>query len=401
MTHTSPLFRAALALVSLAHLTAPSAAIEFKFRLLSAGLDNSFEPLISGDNVIWIGTQGFERDVYRYHIPSGTRTALTETTTHLGRIDINGNYAAWDNAGVFLCDLATGVTRLIHSAPVTTLGPKISEDNVVWLEGRAQDTQYRIMHYNVDTMNVQQIVGFGNRDDLRISGNDVVWDQRVGEGPTTEEVFHYSLQTGITTRLTTNAIPDSYPEVSEGNVVWQTFDTEITSEVFRRNLQTGITHRLTTNAESDRTPEISGENIVWQGSTGFGAVSNIFHRNITTEVTTRLTNSISHPKDNGVPRVNGLSIVWNTLLDFDGRSREIFFHDLAVGITTQVTNNFYREEFANVFGRNIVFLRERPISTNLWDVYLATPIPEPSVPIMISTCVMVLVFTVRCRKRTR
>ena len=104
------------------------------------------------------------------------------------------------------------------------------------------------MRYNIGTHSTEVLLDYADIRDLQISGNDVVWTQRFSNNPNADEIFHQTFLTGITTRLTTNSVPDIFPEVSNGNVVWQTFDNESTSEIFRRNLQTGDNQQLTTNS---------------------------------------------------------------------------------------------------------------------------------------------------------
>jgi hypothetical protein len=261
---------------------------QFNLTVLSSDLDDSeVLPVINGDNVLWIGRHGSERKMYRYAISTGARTVLTGSSFQINRPAVDGNYAVWEGAGITLYDLSNS-TALPISTDSRALTAQISGNNVAWLEGRPQDSLTRLMHYNIATQTTQQLIGFSSViNDLQISGNDVVWDQRTGSGASTSEIFHFNLVTGVATRLTTNSIPDYYPQVSSGNVVWQTFDTEATSEVFRRNLATGVNERLTNNSESDRTPEISGTNVVWQEGFAGSAVNNVYHRDLANGITTR------------------------------------------------------------------------------------------------------------------
>jgi hypothetical protein len=383
--------RPILALILAGIFTSHALADDFQLRNLSNGLDDSQIPLINGNNVVWIGRQGSTNDVYRYHIPSQTRTTLTDATTSLGSVAIDGNYVVWEDFGIYLHDLSTGFTTTLSSEP-RSRGPRISGNNVIWQEGRPEDSLARLMNYRIDSTSTQQLAGFGDRSDLRIDGIDVVWDGRVGASADSAEVFHYNLQSALTTRMTTNSIPDVYPEVSSGRVAWQTFDTQLSAEIFVRDLQTGITQRLTTNSEPDRTSVISGTNVVWQAGVGGGAVSNILHRDLLTGTTTALTNSTGHPQDHGVPKVNGSSVVWNGLLNFGAANREIFFHDLTTGVTSQVTENTFREQDADVYGSRVVFRREEPIFSNRWNIYLAAPVPEPSTIALLIACGLTVVI---------
>lgn len=381
-------------------LTGASSAgppIDFQLTLLSGGINDACTPaLVDGDNVVWVGRQAGIVDVYHYHIPTGVRTNLTSDAASQDNIMIQGNHVVWWGSGIYLHDLPTHSTTTITTEP-RSLTPRISGNNLVWLEGRPEDTQYRMMHYNLATMSSQQIGGFADRHILQISGSDVVWESRLGSAPTTQEIFHYNLQSGITTRLTTNSVSDGFPRLSDGNVVWQTFDTENTAEIFRRNLQTGITQQLTNNLISDRNVEISGNNVVWQSTATTG---NIVHYNLTTSIATQLTHGLVDPESYGVPKVNGSSLVWYGR-DSGAIPNEIYFHNLADGTTSRVTNNLFRDELPEVSGTSVVFRRERTENSNLWDVYLATPVPEPAAAVVGCAGTVILLGAAIRRRRSR
>jgi hypothetical protein len=254
------------------------------------------------------------------------------------------------------------------------------------------------MHYNIATQTTQQLIGFSSViNDLQISGNDVVWDQRTGSGASTSEIFHFNLVTGVATRLTTNSIPDYYPQVSSGNVVWQTFDTEATSEVFRRNLATGVNERLTNNSESDRTPEISGTNVVWQEGFAGSAVNNVYHRDLANGITTPLTHATTYPESHGVPKVSGSHVMWFGDVGSSALDREVYYYDLTSSTLARVTTNSFYEQYGDLSGKSIVFMRNRSLQTNKWDVVLATQIPEPSSAFLVTAgCMIALLSLRRC-----
>jgi hypothetical protein len=201
------------------------------------------------------------------------------------------------------------------------------------------------------------------------------------------------LLTGVKTALTSNAIPDNFPQVSDGNVVWQTYDSASTAEIFRRNLQTGITERLTNNSTVDRDPQISGDNVLWQG-----APDNIYYRNLTTGVTTQLTHSAGYPEEYGQQRVSGSNAMWfGTLVQ--GGWEELFYRNLANGTTTQITNDNIEKSYGAISGQSIAFLRVRSLQTNKWDVILATPVPEPATVLLLSVVDVIALVVLRpCRQ---
>lgn len=370
--------------------------LQFNLTTLSADLGNSEIPVINGDNVVWVGWLGADRQVYRYNISTGIRNILPAVSPGPNSPAIDGNYVAWDNADKMnLHNLSTGITTVISNDPYT-LAPKISGNHVVWIEGRAQDSATRLMDYNIATQTAQQLVGYvGAINGLQISGNDIVWYQGSGFSVNSIEIFHYSLLTGVKTPLTSNAIPDNFPQVSDGNVVWQTYDSESAAEIFRRNLQTGVTERLTNNSTGDGDPHISGSNVAWVGAT-----SDILYRNLATGTTTNLTNSPGYPVEFGQPRISGANAMWFGTLT-QGGWEEVFYRNLADGSTTQVTNNTIHESYGDISGQNIAFLRVRSLQTNKWDVILATPIPEPATAPLISLAGVIAVVAFRPGRQLR
>lgn len=381
-------------LFALGHKTASAIApLQFDLKVLSSDLEDSEIPVVGSDDVIWTGRQNGERRLYRYNISSATRSVLPDNSGQPGRPVIDGSYAAWEGLGITLYDLSNGAALSLSADP-RSVTVNISGNNVVWLEGHAQDTARRIMYYNISTHATQQLVNFTDVNNLRIAGSDIVWDGRTGAAPSTSEVFHYSLATGITTRLTVNSVPDVYPEIDAGNVVWQTFDTESTSEIFLRRLQLGVTERLTTNSVSDRTPEISGDNVVWQQG---GAVNNVLYRNLATGITTPLTHATTYPESHGVPKVSDTNVMWFGDVGPSALDREVYYYDLVSNALTRVTTNSFFEQYGDISGQNIVFLRDRSLQTNRWDVVLATPIPEPSAFVLLFAAVTLVSGAFRLR----
>src|SRR5690349_6275597 len=87
----------ALALLTRREATVFAAApLQFDLKVLSADLDDSDIPVINGDNVVWIGHIGADRQVYRYNISTGVRSILPSIDPLPDSPVIDGTYVAWE-----------------------------------------------------------------------------------------------------------------------------------------------------------------------------------------------------------------------------------------------------------------------------------------------------------------
>src|SRR5262245_46724207 len=73
------------------------APLQFNLTTLSVDLDSSETPVIDGNNVVWVGWLGGDRQVYRYNISTGIRNVLPAVSPGPNSPAIDGNYVAWDN----------------------------------------------------------------------------------------------------------------------------------------------------------------------------------------------------------------------------------------------------------------------------------------------------------------
>jgi hypothetical protein len=347
---------------------------------ISGGILDSQPPVIDGRDVVWIGREAAGHAVYHFDTGTGVRTRLSNYTASApGRAVVEGRRIVWEHNGIHLHDLDTTAATVTLSSNPRSLAPAISGATVVWLEARAADSRTRVMRANAlePAQAPVELDGFADHSGLVIRGNDVAWHGRVGAGPETEEVYHRRLDSTVTARLTNNAIPDVYPTLGDGRVVWQTFDTQPAAEIYFRDFATGQNARLTFNGEADRTPKASGARVVWQGGRDMGAVSDVYLHDFDLAQTRRLTSSAGYPESYGEPEIADGSVVWSGLFGVSSTTSEIYFHDVGAAMTWRVTENELREEDAVVAGYSVAFRREEPFGSNVWQVYL-TRVPEPA-----------------------
>jgi len=190
---------------------------------------DQFQPRISGDNIVWksFGTGGFN-DVFLHNLTNGTTTNISNTAFEDNKFEIDGDIVVWSAT-----DPSTGSTN----------------PDVFLFDGRGFDgTGTAPAALNIG------IAGAVADTVPKVSGTNVVWDSNT-------DVFHYDVNTAITTNLT-NA-PTTFitePDVSGSNVVWTN-----NSDVFLLDLNTLDVTNLGDASLQDTSPLVSGDNVVWLG----------------------------------------------------------------------------------------------------------------------------------------
>lgn len=233
--------------------------------------------------------------------------------------------------------------------------PQIDGNYVVWSGFDGED--WEVFLYNLVTGITVQVTN-NSQDDgppiaslslgPQISGRHIVWS--VWDGNDLEIVVH-DILTGITTQVTDDAGNDIFPKVDDGYVVWQGgrvhwgWFVPVGDEVFLYDTRTGLTTQLTDDDMSDWDPQIHGGRIVWQQVLwGFpwafpGPPCYIMVYDIGTGTAIQLS---GNEYSSGPPQIHGDLVAWPGA-PYAGGDREIFLHDLARGVTTQVTANNYED----------------------------------------------------------
>ncbi len=198
------------------------------------GLGNTINPFVKDGLVYWIGvgTGGFT-DVFAKHLATGNSFNVSNTPTQGDQnIAADNGVVAWNTvaSGAIFSDVyvfdgrgfdGTGVAPAavqLDGIGGLDITPAVSGANVVWEAslGATRD----VFTYNVDTAVQTNITNDGvtNREAFTdISGNNIVWSVAAG---VTQDIFIYDLTTGVATPVDTNAVPDTMPVISGGNVAF-------------------------------------------------------------------------------------------------------------------------------------------------------------------------------------
>ncbi|MBD2268610.1 M10 family metallopeptidase C-terminal domain-containing protein [Anabaena sp. FACHB-1391] len=308
-----------------------------------------FSPAISGNNVVWYGSDGYDDEIFFYNGTSTTQ--LSSNNYNDDSPQISGNNVVWSGSDGYDNEIffynGTSTNQLTSNSRDDS-APQISGNNVVWSGGGD------IFFYN-GTSTTQLSSNNYNDDSPAISGNNVVW---WGYDGTDYEIFFYNGTSTI--QLTNNSINDYYPQISGNNVVWYGWDgTDY--EIFFYNGTSTI--QLTNNSINDYYPQISGNNVVWYGWDGTDY--EIFFYNGTS--TTQLTNN---PYNDYATAISGNNVVWS---GYDGTDYEIYLYN---GTSTiQLTNNSYEDSVPQI-SRNIVWYG---LDGTDYEIYQANFIPQITV----------------------
>ncbi len=169
------------------------------------------DPHVSGDRIVWLQTDsdGFQ-DVYSYD--GNTTTQLTDTGYSESQLDISGDYTVWRGASgdVFLHDGTTTARIFDGRSSDSPQGPKVDDGRVAWYL-----TYDPGVYYYDGNVTTQISEGYG--DNVEISGERVVWDERV-DG--VSQIFLY--YHGEVHQLTHGATNSRGPDIVGDLVVWKT-----------------------------------------------------------------------------------------------------------------------------------------------------------------------------------
>ena len=300
------------------------------------------EPQISGKNVVWIGNDGNDDEIYFYDDDSGSVLQLTDNDTYDSNPFIEGDSAVWssndgNDSEIYLYDGSS--TIQLTDNDVNDDNPQISDGHVAWLsyEGEPNYRYYpdNAIYLYDGTSTTRLTDAKTVKSGFDLSGNNVVWSDNDGK-----DLEIYFFDGTDTNKLTTNATSDYNPQISGNNIVWSGDDGN-DSEIYFYNGSETV--RLTDNDTYDNNPQISGNNVVWSGDDGND--SEIYFYN--GSETVRLTDNDTY--DNN-PQISGDNIVWSAN---NGNNDEIYFFD---GVETiQLTDNDTYDSNPRIDGSNIAW----------------------------------------------
>ena len=226
---------------------------------------------------------------------------------------------------------------------------------MTWL-GTIDSSHNQVFLYNgTTTVPLGSPVARAGYADPRISGSKVVWADAPG-------IYLYDAATN-TTQLLPNSLGATNPQILGSSVVWSSAvgSDPNNQQIFLYNGTT--TTQLTNNGShsTSTSPQVFGSRVVWDG---VNPNSNGWQIYLYDGVsTTQLTSAHAA---NAYPQISGSIVAWQ---GWDGTAEQIYLYDGTA--TTQVSHGTKDSSQLEVSGPDMVWVANRQI-------FLATPVPEPS-----------------------
>jgi hypothetical protein len=302
--------------------------------------------------------------------------------------------------------------------------PDIEGARVVWAS-RVDDWDYDIlMHDGLQTLMISDPIGFNQRRP-RLSGSRVVWSNQVNGwsvsvydggrvvelpkqgvydhspdidgndivwhsgGDSRYDIYHFDGT--VSTRLTTEDTNIS-PRISDGRVVWQHEALWRTSIMLYGNKRTGFIDNAVPQFRNE--PSIDGQRIAWYGTTNSG-----FSPDDEWEIFLYDGILISQITDNSItdfmPEVSSELVAWFGLSEEPGAGHVFVFDGSETTRLAPLRRSWGR---IAVDGSTIVW--------SDWDgtdfeIYMATPIPDPSSVSLAISALLTVLFTARFGRNRR
>ncbi|NUQ62011.1 MAG: S8 family serine peptidase, partial [Pirellulales bacterium] len=172
-------------------------------------------------------------------------------------------------------------------------------------------------------------------------------------------IYRYDAAAGTSVAVTGNlGLDDSEAKIDGSRIVWRGYDgTDY--EIYLHDVNSGVTTKITDNAVDDNSPGLSGDNVVWQGYDGADPTNaadrgdwDIYRYHIPSAGTTNVSANASF--DDEDPRIDGNRVVWD-VKRLDG-NYEVMQYDLEAGIARQnVSMSANEDRYPLVSGDVIVW----------------------------------------------
>ena len=302
---------------------------------------SDYNPQISGKNVVWVGNDGNDSEIYLYNHDSGSVIQLTDNDAYENSPYIDNNNVVWASSDgndneIYLYNGSE--TIQLTDNDVDDDNPQVSNGNVAWLSYEGEPNYHYYPNnaiYFYDGTNTTQLTDAETaKYDFDLSGDRVVWSDYDGKD---SEIYLYD---GNVTQLTTNGINDNNPQISEDKIVWSAYDDN-DSEIYLYD-GSQIT-QITDNDLYDDSPQISGNNVVWSAYDDNDSELYFYDGSSTIQLT-------DNDLYDSSPQISGNNVVWST---YDGNDDEIFFYDGSQII--QLTDNDTSDYSPQISGSNVVW----------------------------------------------
>ncbi len=373
----------AIALFSMTALllaSAPAGATIYNEVRITDNMYNDENPSIGGDRIVWQGWDKFDYEIYCYDIITGQTTEITHNVLYDDvRPRTDGEYITWlqqepgeNYHALYLHEIATGETTLVVEDPS---GSSRDGGIVAWIEEGAGSDELFV--YDASTGETNQVTDDSLRDGYaRVSQGRVVWMKSSPSLPNAKTLFVYDVSTGETGELFSTE-ETLYDFDFRGNLVvwWQetaVIDNWLYGKVHAHDLTTGETLVLTDTQITGVSVTAGDTGVFWTDGewvTFDEWETRLFHWDSLSGQTRVVNDSRQSGMHVDYRHTQGTHVVWSGVVFQD---EEIYHHDLATGVTTQVTYDFFTDEYAQVYEGTIVWQGYDPGSQR-YEIYMGGP----------------------------
>ena len=240
-------------------------------------------PSIAGDVLVW-------EDIQYIYIRDGSGTRQignSNSPTQRAYPHTDGKsvvWAGWDGGldrEIFLYDIASETTTQLTVNGDEDRYPRVDGGRVAWEQSAAQNFTGIVPRVMLYDGAVRQITPEAENWSLHmsrdpdISGNRIVYGERVGTWDTVNQILHVDETIFVHDILTdtrfTVGVDDEWahwPRISGDLVVWSSYMTPNQPDLYGVHLDSGDIMRITDNDYDERHVEVDGHTIVWRGFDG-------------------------------------------------------------------------------------------------------------------------------------
>ncbi len=287
-------------------------------------------------------------------------------------VEAGGQYSASQN--ITISTLFKPETRVTPFSG-DQQSPDVSGGKVVWSDSRndASDVYMYDISAGGDPATNSQPIAVDSQFQWfpAIDVSKIVWNdyRSTVQGVTASDVFMKDISTSNSAvQLTPSSSFQGDPDISGNTVVWTDYrndssGTYSNGDIYMKSLPNGNEMPVTTNSAHQTKPKIDGSTIVWadfRAGNGYWDIYTLYNGKETR------VSSFSTNWGNANPHIYGSRIVWQ---GFSGGAYNIYMKDLAGGVETKITNDFYGQDTPAIFEDKVVWRDSRAGGGN-GDIYL-------------------------------
>jgi len=358
-------FIAALALAVLIALlpgaTAAGATVAWTVTPLTVNDIDDDYPQISGERVVWHGSDGNDNEIYTWTPSGGTSNISNHDGLNDQWPEVSGDRIAWqgwdgNDYEIYTWTPGGGTSNISNHDARDDVGALVSGDRVVWSGDDGNDYEVYTWTPGGGTSNISNHDGLDDRQP-RVSGDRVVWEVNDGD----YEIYTWTPGGGTSNISNHDGLDDRIPQVSGDRVSWDGWDGN-DWEIYTWTPAGGPTNISNHDGLDDEYSQVSGDRVVWQGFKGS-------YREIYTWTPGGGTSNISNHDtlDDFNAQVSGDRVVWE---DWDLDHYDVYTWTPAGGTSNVSSHGGNEDGRPQVSGDRVVWLGW---DGNDWEVYTAVP----------------------------